>query len=53
MKNVNVLQDGFFFYLFIICFLLYVIHYMKSSATFLCLHVRTRAPCPYIEIFIH
>ncbi len=34
MKNVNVLQDGFFFYLLIIRFLLYVIHYMKPSATF-------------------
>ena len=34
MKNVTVLQDGFFFSLFIIRFLLYVIHYIKPSATF-------------------
>ena len=44
MKNVNVLQDGFSLYLLTICFLLYVIHYMKPSATFSSVVARRALP---------
>ena len=46
MKNVNVWQDGFFFYLLLIRFLLYVIHYMKPSATFNSVVARRALPLP-------